>query len=228
MFKLDFSKSKFVYLICFLFFSYLSHAQKTLRIGYVNMDYILENLDDYKTATEEYEIRLNMWKKEISEREVEIENKLKELEIQRPLLTETLYNDFIEEIDFEKEQLELYRQKRFGPNGDWLAQEKILIQPIQDEVLAAVQLIAERNKFDYVYDKSSAIVTLYSEKKYDISELVLKSILRQEKLENLEIDFTDDLIQKRRDSLRKVNELRKESLQRKRDSILKARKNKIK
>ena len=192
------------------------------------MDYILENLDDYKTATEEYEIRLNMWKKEISEREVEIENKLKELEIQRPLLTETLYNDFREEIDFEKEQLELYRQKRFGPNGDWVAQEKILIQPIQDEVLAAVQLIAERNKFDYVYDKSSAIVTLYSEKKYDISELVLKSILRQEKLENLEIDFTDDLIQKRRDSLRKVNELRKESLQRKRDSILKARKNKIK
>lgn len=192
------------------------------------MDYILENLDDYKTATEEYEIRLNMWKKEISEREIEIENKLKELEIQRPLLTETLYNDFREEIDFEKEQLELYRQKRFGPNGDWVAQEKILIQPIQDEVLAAVQLIAERNKFDYVYDKSSAIVTLYSEKKYDISELVLKSILRQEKLENLEIDFTDDLIQKRRDSLRKVSELRKESLQRKRDSILKARKNKIK
>ena len=228
MFKLDFLKSKFVYLICLFFFSILNHAQKSLRIGYVNMDYILENLDDYKTATEEYEIRLNMWKKEISEREVEIENKLKELEIQRPLLTETLYNDFKEEIDFEKEQLELYRQKRFGPNGDWLAQEKILIQPIQDEVLAAVQLIAERNKFDYVYDKSSAIVTLYSEKKYDISELVLKSILRQEKLENLEIDFTDDLIQKRRDSLRKVNELRKESLQRKRDSILKARKNKIK
>ena len=228
MFKLDFSKSKFVCLICLLLLSYLNHAQKTLRIGYVNMDYILENLDDYKTANEEYEIRLNMWKKEISEREVKIENKLKELEIQRPLLTETLYNDFREEIDFEKEQLELYRQKRFGPNGDWLAQEKILIQPIQDEVLAAVQLIAERNKFDYVYDKSSAIVTLYSEKKYDISELVLKSILRQEKLENLEIDFTDDLIKKRRDSLRKVSELRKESLQRKRDSILKARKNKIK
>ncbi len=228
MLKLYISKNKIVYLIFFLFFSYSNHAQKSLRIGYVNMDYILENLDDYNTANEEYGIRLNMWKKEISEKEGEIENKLKELEIQRPLLTETLYNDFREEIEFEKEQLELYRQKRFGPNGDWVAQEKILIQPIQDEVLAAVQLIAERNKFDYVYDKSSAIITLYSEKKYDISELVLKSILRQEKLENLVIDFTDDLIQKRRDSLKKVNELRKESIQRRRDSILKARKNKIK
>ena len=220
--------NKLIYITFLFFFSYSNHGQKSLRIGYVNMDYILENLDEYETATKEYEIRLNVWKKEISQREDEIENKLKELEIQRPLLTETLYNDFREEIEFEKKQLELYRQKRFGPNGDWVAQEKILIQPIQDEVLSAVQLIAERNKFDYVYDKSSAIITLYSEKKYDISELVLKSILRQEKLENLEIDFTDDLIQKRRDSLRKVSELRKESLQRKRDSILKARKNKIK
>ena len=131
-----------------------------MRIGYVNMDYILENLDEYETASKEYEIRLNVWKKEISQREVEIENKLKELDIQRPLLTETLYNDFREEIEFEKKQLELYRQKRFGHNGDWVAQEKILIQPIQDEVLSAVQLIAERNKFDYVYDKSSAIITL--------------------------------------------------------------------
>ena len=212
--------NKLIYITFLFFFSYSNHGQKSLRIGYVNMDYILENLDEYETATKEYEIRLNVWKKEISQREDEIENKLKELEIQRPLLTETLYNDFREEIEFEKKQLELYRQKRFGPNGDWVAQEKILIQPIQDEVLAAVQLIAERNKFDYVYDKSSAIVTLYSEKKYDISELVLKSILRQEKLENLKIDFTDDLIQNRRDSLRKVNELRKESLQSKRDSIL--------
>ena len=220
--------NKLIYITFLFFFSYSNHGQKSLRIGYVNMDYILENLDEYETATKEYEIRLNVWKKEISQREDEIENKLKELEIQRPLLTETLYNDFREEIEFEKEQLELYRQKRFGPNGDWIAQEKILIQPIQDEVLAAVQLIAERNKFDYVYDKSSAIITLYSEKKYDISELVLKSILRQEKLENLVIDFTDDLIQKRRDSLKKVNELRKESIQRRRDSILKARKNKIK
>ena len=214
--------------ICLIFFLTFSYSQKLLRIAYVDMDYILQNIDDYKIANEEYKIRLDFWKKEIEEKENYLKIKMKELEIQRPLLTEVLYDDFKKEIEFEKDQLEKYKQKRFGPNGDWMSQEKILIQPIQDEVLAAVQLIAERNKFDYVYDKSSAIITLYSEKKYDISELVLKSILRQEKLENLEIDFTDDLIQKRRDSLRKVNELRKESLQRKRDSILKARKNKIK
>ena len=31
-----------------------SYSQKTLRVGYINMDYILENLDDYKLANQEY------------------------------------------------------------------------------------------------------------------------------------------------------------------------------
>ena len=100
-----------------------------------------------------------------------------------------------------------------------MVQEKILIQPIQDEVLAIVQKIADKNKFDFIFDKSSAVIMLYSEKKYDISELVLKSILRQEKIENLQITFEDDRkkaieekIQSRRDSISKYKELRKLNL----------------
>jgi len=67
---------------------------------------------------------------------------------------------------------------------------------------------------------------LYSEKKYDISELVLKSILRQEKIENLQMNFDDEIKEKRRDSILKIRELKKISLQKKRDSIINARKNK--
>jgi hypothetical protein len=72
---------------------------------------------------------------------------------------------------------------------------------------------------------------LYSEKKYDISELVLKSILKQEKIENLQLSFDDDRkkvfeekIQKRKDSILKLKELKKI----KRDSLLKIKRNNIK
>ena len=72
---------------------------------------------------------------------------------------------------------------------------------------------------------------LYSEKKYDISELVLKSILRQEKIEDLQITFEDDRkkaleekIQSRRDSILKLKELRKI----KRDSLLRIKRNNLK
>ena len=201
-------------------------SQKNLRIGYINMEYILENLDEYNLANQEYSLKLEKWRKEIEERSKKIEQEYEELEIKRPLITSTIYTEFKKEIDFKKIQLENYQQKRFGAEGDWITQEKILIQPIQDEVLEAVKKIVEKNKFDYIFDKSSAIVMLYSEKKYDISELVLKSILRQEKIENLQMNFEDEIKQKRRDSLSKVKELRKLSIQKRRDSILNARKNK--
>lgn len=220
--------------ILFLFLIFLSlnlNSQKPLRVGYVNMDYILSNIDDYKTANEEYDIKLNLWRKEIESRTNKIESRLKELEIKKPLLPDEVYQNLIDEIDFDKKQLEQYAQKRFGPKGDWLVQEKILIQPIQDEVLAIVQEIADKNKFDFIFDKSSAIIMLYSEKKYDISELVLKSILKQEKIENLQLSFDDDRkkvleekIQKRRDSILKLKELKKI----KRDSLLKTKRNNIK
>ena len=195
------------------------------------MDYILANLDDYNTANEEYNIKLDLWRKEIESRKLSIKVANEELEIKKPLIPDEIYQNLKDEIDFDEKQLDQYIQKRFGPEGDWLIQEKILIQPIQDEVLAIVQKIAEKNKFDFIFDKSSAIIMLYSEKKYDISELVLKSILRQEKIENLEINFEDDRkkaleekIQKRRDSILRLEELKKV----KRDSLLRIKRNNLK
>ncbi len=229
MFYLN-KKTIFFQVFILLFVSEI-FSQKQLRVGYINMDYILTNLDDYNTANQEYNIKLDLWRKEIESRKLSIKVANEELEIKKPLIPDEIYQNLKDEIDFDEKQLNQYIQKRFGPEGDWLIQEKILIQPIQDEVLAIVQKIAEKNKFDFIFDKSSAIIMLYSEKKYDISELVLKSILRQEKIENLQITFEDDRkkaleqkIQSRRDSISKLKELRKI----KRDSLLRIKRNNLK
>ena len=225
------NKKTIFFLVFILLFVSDIFSQKQLRVGYINMDYILTNLDDYNTANEEYNIKLDLWRKEIESRKLSIKVANEELEIKKPLIPNEIYQNLKDEIDFDEKQLNEYIQKRFGPEGDWLIQEKILIQPIQDEVLAIVQKIAEKNKFDFIFDKSSAIIMLYSEKKYDISELVLKSILRQEKIENLQITFEDDRkkaleekIQSRRDSISKLKELRKI----KRDSLLRIKRNNLK
>ena len=225
------NKKSLFFLVFILLFVSEIFSQKQLRVGYINMDYILANLDDYNSANEEYNIKLDLWRKEIESRKLSIKVANEELEIKKPLIPDEIYQNLKDEIDFDEKQLNEYIQKRFGPEGDWLIQEKILIQPIQDEVLAIVQKIAEKNKFDFIFDKSSAIIMLYSEKKYDISELVLKSILRQEKIENLQITFEDDRkkaleekIQSRRDSISKLKELRKI----KRDSLLRIKRNNLK
>ena len=44
------------------------------------MDYILTNLDDYNTANEEYNIKLDLWRKEIESRKLSIKVANEELE----------------------------------------------------------------------------------------------------------------------------------------------------
>ena len=224
----------FNFIIFLMFFQNIISGQKELRVGYINMEYILSNIKDFEVANKEFEYKIDQWKKEISKKENEIKVKREELEFEKDLIPNQIYLKRNKELDYDAEELESYRNKRFGPEGDWLVQEKILIQPIQDEVLAIVQQIAEKNKFDFIFDKSSAVIMLYSEKKYDISELVLRSILRQEKIENLEIAFDDEkkkeleekrnLVieknKKRRDSISRLRELRKIEIKRKRDSLL--------
>ncbi|MFL2592163.1 MAG: OmpH family outer membrane protein [Cryomorphaceae bacterium] len=227
----------FNFLLTLILFCSLLNAQKELRVGYINMDYILSNIEDFEVANKEFEYKIDQWKNEISKKENEIKTMREELDFEKDLIPNQIYMKRSKELDYDFKELDNYRNKRFGPEGDWLIQEKILIQPIQDEVLAIVQKIADKNKFDFIFDKSSAVIMLYSEKKYDISELVLRSILRQEKIENLEIEFEDERKKeleekrklaeqknkKRRDSISKLRELRKIEIKRRRDSLINAK-----
>ena len=56
------------------------------------------------------------------------------------------------------------------------------MKPIQDQVYNAVQEIGKVRKYDIILDKSSDLIMLYTNKNADISELVLSSIVRGEKV----------------------------------------------
>jgi len=105
----------------------VSFSQKTERIGFVNMDYILSNMEDYKLANQQLEEKISKWKTEIEISKVKINILKDSLEIERPLLTFDIIQDRESEIKFEEKQLNDYQIKRFGVNGDWVVQELILI-----------------------------------------------------------------------------------------------------
>ena len=75
------------------------------------------------------------------------------------------------------------QEKRFGPVGDMIIQRSKLIQPVQDQVLSIVKQIAEEKKYDFIFDRSSSVTMLYSAKIYDISDLVIKRINRQQRIQ---------------------------------------------
>ena len=83
--------------------------------------------------------------------------------------------------DFASEVVSL-QEKRFGPKGDMIIQKNQLLKPVQDQILSIVQDIAKERKYDFVFDRSSDIIMLYSSKNYDISSLVLRRIQVQERI----------------------------------------------
>ena len=108
MFYLN-KKSIFFLVFIFLFVSEI-FSQKQLRVGYINMDYILANLDDYNTANQEYNIKIDLWRKEIESRKLSIKVANEELEIKKPLIPDEIYQNLKDEIDFDEKQLIEYIQ----------------------------------------------------------------------------------------------------------------------
>lgn len=157
-------------------------AQRGVRIAYIDMNIILDNIDEYQKANTLLNDRIVEWKKEIELKKIQLQQYENQLEAERVLLTPELITDRELEIkDFATEIIAL-QEKRFGPKGDRIIQRNKLIKPIQDQVLAIVQDIAKESKYDFVFDRSADVVMLYSSKNYDISDLVLKRINRQEKI----------------------------------------------
>ena len=152
--------------------SLVANAQRGVRIGYIDTEYILQNVPEYQEATAQLDKKVQEWKSEIDQRLTVIDTKKKQLNSERVLLTKELYEERLEDITFEEAEILDYQQKRFGPNGDLMIKKKQLIQPIQDQIFAAVQEIAGNKQYDFIFDKSADVVMLYSAERFDISELV--------------------------------------------------------
>lgn len=175
-------KAKVLFLMIVLMGTAMAKAQRGVRIAYVDMEYILENVEEYREASEQLETKAQKWKVEIEQRQSQVDQMKKDLMAEKVLLTPELIAEREEEIQLMEKETIAYQQDRFGPQGDLVLQKRRLIQPIQDQVFNEVQKIGANKKYDFIFDKSADVVMLYSEKRHDISELVLRGIARTRKI----------------------------------------------
>lgn len=151
-------------------------AQKSQRIAYIDMEYILQNIPEYLEAQNSLNAKVEKWKKNLDKETRAIEVLKTDLANEKAILTKDLIEEREEDIAIKQDAVRKLESLYFGPNGDMYLLRKQLIQPVQDQVYNAVQNITKRKKYDFVFDKSGELVMLYSNKKHDISNLVIKLI----------------------------------------------------
>jgi outer membrane protein len=153
--------------------SFVSNAQK---YGYIDSDYILENMPEYLEAKEKLDKFAERWQKEVEDRYEVINNKKQEFLRVEAILPEEERKRRAEEIDLmEQETLEL-QQMRFGVSGDLFAKRKELIEPIQDKVFDALTEVASRGKYSFIFDKANQSNLIFADPKFDVSNLVMRQL----------------------------------------------------
>ncbi len=156
-------------------------AQKPQRIGYIDMEYILENVPEYTDAQARLNVKVATWQQKLDGIKREIEILKTDLSNEKPLLTQELISEREEDIQIKEEDLRKLQAAYFGPKGDLYLLRKQLVKPVQDQIYNAIQNIAVRKKYDLVLDRSSDLILLYANKRFDVSELVLNSIVKGRK-----------------------------------------------
>ena len=175
---------KLNFFLVYLILSTICFAQKGVRIAYIDFNEIIEKIGDFKEATKNLERKAENWNKEIEIKKMQLKSMEDQLNSEKFLLTSELIKDRQEELDIYRNEIFTLQNKYFGINGNYINQKNKLMKPIQDRVLSVVREIAIEKKFDFVFDRSSDLIMLYSQKNYDISELVLRKINNQEKIKN--------------------------------------------
>lgn len=166
-------KTFFLALLLVFGTSFVSTAQK---YGYIDSDYILENLPEYKEAKEKLDKLAERWTKEIEERYEVLKKKKEAFAREEVLLPAEEKKKRAEEIEkLETEAMEM-QKLRFGVSGDYFQKRQELIKPIQDKVFSAMQKVASNKNFSFIFDKANQSNLIYADDKFDLSDDVLKEL----------------------------------------------------
>lgn len=144
------------------------------KYAYIDSDYILENVPEYKEAKDKLDKLADRWTKEIEERYAVIKTKKDNFAREEVLLPAEEKQKRQDEIaKLETEAMEMQKM-RFGVKGDYFQKRQELVKPIQDKVFDAMQEVASKKSYSFVFDKANQSNLIYADPKMDISDAVLK------------------------------------------------------
>jgi outer membrane protein len=151
-------------------------AGNAQKYAYVDTQYILDNMQEYKDAQTEIDQLSIDWQKELEKKFGEIDKMYKQFQVDAVLLPEDTKKKREDEIIKAEKDAKDLQKKRFGKDGDLFKKRQELIKPIQDKVFNGISEYAREKNYAFVFDKSGALTIVYADSKLDISDEVLQKL----------------------------------------------------
>lgn len=165
-----------VYFITIFFLIFGLNFVSAQRFGYIDTDFILNKMPEYKKAQGEIDELSAAWEKEVQDMAKKIEAMYSAYQAEQVLLTEEMKTERTSAIQKKEAELKEYQKKVFGFGGLFFLKKQELIKPIQDKVWDAVDKVAKQNNLAIVFDKAGELVMIYTDPRFDYTDFVLDEL----------------------------------------------------
>ena len=160
-------------ILLLLAISFLTLSIQAQKFAYVDTDYILNKIPDFKQAQDKLDGLSSDWQKEIENKYADVEQMYRAYQQEQVLLTDDMKEKREDAIIKKETDAKNLQKKYFGTEGNLYLKRQELIKPIQDKIYDAIQRLANDNKYAIVFDSSSDLIMLYKNNNYDKSDKVL-------------------------------------------------------
>ena len=153
-----------------------SLSAQTQRFAFVDTEYILNNIPEYRSAQAQIERMSAEWQKEIEAMFADVERMYRNYQAERVMLSEDMRKRREDEIIAKEQEVQALQRRYYGPEGELFRVQQELMKPIKDNVTRAIREMAIEGRFDAVFDTSADATILYANPRQDRSDEVLERL----------------------------------------------------
>jgi outer membrane protein len=148
-------------------------AAQDQKIGFIDSDLIMDRMPEYSGIEQRLSLLAENWENEIDRMEQELNELREEFEAREILFTEEIREERLQEIRQLEDQIDAYTEEKFGPDGEYFERQKELLEPIQRLIFDALNRVASRDDFDFVFDRAADTRFLFVNEEWNLTDDVM-------------------------------------------------------
>ena len=162
--------------VMLLLIAFVIPSSAQMKIAYINSEAIMQQLPEAQDAQKQLDGMSTDWQTELTKMQTDLQHRFEDYDKKKLVMSDKRRAEIEKELqDLEKKMVD-YRTAKFGANGELFSKQNELMKPVQDKLFKAVKDIADEGGYDYVFDKSSTTLLMYSNEKNDLTSKVLAKL----------------------------------------------------
>jgi len=146
------------------------------KVGYIDSKKIIDNMQEAKDAKVKLDELVSQWQKELNTLQDSLKRYKEDFDKKKLILSEQLKLQYETNIKNLESTVSNFRVQKFGEGGEYFQKQTEFMKPVQDRVFKAIETVALKEDFDYVFDRNSDLLLLYVNEKYDVTLKVQRVI----------------------------------------------------